>query len=77
MFENMFFIMFSYCRTSYNTKDFIGNTEDLKTLSKLLKKRCGVGGSAKHGEIIIQGDVREKVINILNDEGYNCKKIGG
>lgn len=58
-------------------KDFIGHTQDLKNLSKLLKQRCGVGGSAKNGEIIIQGDVRQKVINILNEEGYNCIQVGG
>ena len=58
-------------------KDFIGNKEDLKTLSKFLKTRCGVGGSAKNGEIIIQGNVREKIINILHEEGYNVKRVGG
>ena len=58
-------------------KDFVGTTEDFKVLSKLLKTKCGVGGSAKNGEIIIQGDVRDKVMGILKQEKYNYKKVGG
>ena len=58
-------------------KDFVGSTDDLNTLSKMLKAKCGVGGTAKNGEIIIQGNVRDKVIDLLAKEGYTYKKVGG
>lgn len=58
-------------------KDFVGNEEDLKTLGKSLKQKCGVGGSVKDGEIIIQGNQLSKIMDYLNKEKYNVKKVGG
>ncbi len=56
---------------------FIGSESDLKSLAKLLKTKCGVGGSVKNNEIIIQGNYRDKIIKILQNEGYKVKRIGG
>ncbi len=55
-------------------KGFRGTREDLAALGKTLKVRCGVGGSAGDGEIIIQGDQREKVTALLQEMGYNAKR---
>lgn len=52
-------------------KGFVGSMDDLKDLARLLKNRCGVGGSAKDGEIVIQGDLRLRVLEILKAEGYS------
>lgn len=54
---------------------FSGTEDDLKDLGKLLKTKCGVGGSAKDNEIIVQGDHREKVLDILIKEGYIKSRI--
>lgn len=57
-------------------KGFVGSEEDLSELARMLKSRCGVGGSAKDGEIIIQGNHRDRVVELLIAAGYKCKKAG-
>lgn len=56
---------------------FVGENNDLKALGKLLKSSCGVGGTVKDGEIMVQGSFRGKVIELLEKEGYKTKRKGG
>lgn len=63
-------------KTATVIKGFQGTSEDLKDLAKSLKTLCGVGGSAKDGEIIIQGNFRDKIMEFLQKKGYKIKRVG-
>ncbi len=58
-------------------RGFVGTDADLSDLAKQLKAACGTGGSAKEGEVLIQGDHRDKVLTWLTNKGYKAKKAGG
>lgn len=64
-------------RVATVVRGFVGSADDLAALGKELKTKCGVGGTAKDGEIIIQGDHRDRVMELLQKGGYRCKKSGG
>lgn len=64
-------------RVATVVRGFVGTESDLETLGKELKKSCGVGGTAKGGEIIIQGDHRDRVVELLIKAGYRAKRAGG
>lgn len=61
-------------KTATLVKGFVGSDDDLVDLAKQLKTRCGTGGSAKDGEIIIQGELKEKIVALLQQMGYKNTK---
>jgi translation initiation factor 1 len=56
---------------------YTGSDEDFKILSKEIKTKFGVGGSFRSGEMLIQGDYRDKIMNLLKDKGFRVKRVGG
>lgn len=56
---------------------FVGSKEDLADLARTLKNKCGVGGSTDQGVILIQGDFRDRIISLLQEQGYKTKRAGG
>lgn len=64
-------------RVATVVRGFVGSQQELAELGKELKTKCGVGGTAKDGEIIIQGDHRDRIVDLLTRAGYRCKKAGG
>ncbi len=64
-------------RVATVVRGFVGSADALAELGRELKRSCGVGGTAKDGEIIIQGDHRDRIVELLTKSGYRCKKAGG
>ena len=64
-------------KTAILIKGFEGSEDDLKSLAKDLKNHCATGGSVKDSEIIIQGNVRDKILSFLQKQGYKTKMVGG
>ncbi len=64
-------------KTAVVIKGFIGKESDLANLGRALKQHCGVGGSVKDGEIIIQGNPRDKIMDYLKNNGFKAKRVGG
>jgi len=62
-------------KTATVVMGFVGSSADLETLGKLLRHKCGVGGSVKDGEIVLQGDMRDKAVAVLLAEGYKARRI--
>ncbi|MDZ7847264.1 MAG: translation initiation factor [Owenweeksia sp.] len=58
-------------------RGFVGSEEDLRDLGRQIKSHCATGGSAKNGDIIVQGPVRDKVMQFSKDKGYAVKRVGG
>lgn len=64
-------------KTATLISNFIGSSEDRSQLARQLKSKCSTGGSVKEDQILIQGDFRDKIIQILSDAGYKIKRKGG
>ena len=62
-------------KTATIVMGFVGSSADLEALGKLLRQKCGVGGSAKDSEIVLQGDMRDKAVAVLLAEGYKARRI--
>tara|TARA_B100000963_G_C22532928_1_gene628437 strand:- start:200 stop:514 length:315 start_codon:yes stop_codon:yes gene_type:complete len=64
-------------KISVRIEGFVGSDKDLKNLTKSIKMKCGVGGTCKNHIIIVQGNIRDKVVALLDEIGYKYKKVGG
>ena len=64
-------------KISVRIEGFVGSDKDLKNLTKTIKMKCGVGGTCKNHIIIIQGNIREKIVKLLEEMGFKYKKVGG